>query len=245
MGKFERIYHDLARDIDEGKYVVGDLLPSEKKLTEKYGVSRETARKALAILTDRGYIQRIMGKGSLVVDHRRYSLPVSSLVSYKEFAESASKTTHTELLTLEEATLPPVPFQPLAGDDELEPVPVTYLMRLRHIDGLPAIIDHDYIVKEVVPQISREVGKGSLYEYFEGELKLKIASSAKQITVEPATPDDAKHLKLHDGEYVAVTTSITVLEDGTAFQYTVSRHRADKFRYLDFAHRRQEIPVSE
>src|SRR5699024_8685709 len=99
---FERIYHDLAGDIDEGKYGVGDLLPSEKKLTEKYNVSRETARKALAILTDRGYIQRIMGKGSLVIDHKRYSIPVSSLVSYKEFAESASSDTQTELIELED-----------------------------------------------------------------------------------------------------------------------------------------------
>ncbi|MBF0808438.1 trehalose operon repressor [Rothia nasimurium] len=244
MGKFERIYHDLARDIDEGKYGVGDLLPSEKKLTEKYNVSRETARKALAILTDRGYIQRIMGKGSLVIDHKRYSIPVSSLVSYKEFAESASRDTQTELVELEDTLLPHVPFQALT-DGSVEQVPVTHIMRVRHMDGAPAIIDHDYIIKSVVPEIPREVAEDSLYHYFEGELGLSIVSSAKQITIEQATPNDAKYLNLHAGEYVAVTTSITVLEDGTAFQYTISRHRADKFRYLDFAHRRQEIPVSE
>ena len=118
-------------------------------------------------------------------------------------------------------------------------------MRVRHMDGAPAIIDHDYIIKSVVAEIPREVAEDSLYHYFEGELGLNIVSSAKQITIEQATPNDAKYLNLHAGEYVAVTTSITVLEDGTAFQYTISRHRADKFRYLDFAHRRQEIPVSE
>lgn len=244
MGKFERIYHDLARDIDEGKYSVGDLLPSEKKLTEHYKVSRETARKALAILADRGYIQRIMGKGSLVIDHKRYSIPVSSLVSYKEFAESASHNTQTELIELEDAILPHVPFQALAGGN-IEQVPVTHVMRVRHMDGAAAIIDHDYIVKSVVPDIPREVAQDSLYTYFEQELGLNITSSSKQITVEQATPNDTKYLSLHAGEYVAVTTSITMLHDGTAFQYTISRHRADKFRYLDFAHRRQEIPVSE
>ncbi|MDY6050806.1 MAG: trehalose operon repressor [Rothia sp. (in: high G+C Gram-positive bacteria)] len=243
MGKFEQIYHDLARDIDEGKYVVGDLLPSEKKLTEKYSVSRETARKALAILTDRGYIQRIMGKGSLVIEHKRYSIPVSSLVSYKEFAESVSGETQTELIELEDAMLPPVPFQALTNGS-VEQVPVTYVMRVRHMDGAPAIIDYDYIVKSVVPKVPREAAEDSLYYYFENDLGLNLASSAKQITIEQATPNDAKYLNLHAGEYVAVTTSITVLKDGTAFQYTISRHRADKFRYLDFAHRRQEIPIS-
>ncbi|MFW0119892.1 trehalose operon repressor [Rothia sp. P5764] len=244
MGKFERIYHDLARDIDEGKYGVGDLLPSEMKLTERYQVSRETVRKALAILVDRGYIQRIMGKGSLVVDHKRYSIPVSSLLSYKEFAESASRSTLTELIKLEDAVLPPVPFQALA-EGTVEQVPVTHVMRVRHMDGAPAIIDHDYIVKAVVPNISGEVARDSLYTYFEQELGLNISSASRQITVEPATPNDAKYLNLHAGEYVAVTTSITALDDGTAFQYTISRHRADKFRYLDFAHRRRGIPVSE
>lgn len=245
MGKFERIYHDLARDIDEGKYAVGDLLPSEKMLTDKYGVSRETARKALAILTDRGYIQRIMGKGSLVIDHKRYSIPVSSLVSYKEFAESAGKVAHTELIELTaNAALPHVPFQALAGGS-IEQVPVTHVMRVRYIDETPAIVDHDYIVKSVVEEVPRSVAENSLYEHFENDLKLDITSSSKQITVEQATPNDAKYLNLHAGEYVAVTTSITYLADGTPFQYTISRHRADKFRYLDFAHRRQEIPVSE
>lgn len=244
MGKFERIYHDLARDIDEGKYGIGDLLPSEKKLTEKYNVSRETARKALAILTDRGYIQRIMGKGSLVINHKRYSIPVSSLISYKEFAESTSRDTYTELIELEDAVLPHVPFQALS-DHPVEQVPVTHIMRVRHMDGAPAIIDHDYIVKSLVPEIPRQVAQDSLFAYFEQELGFDIASSAKQITVEQATPNDAKYLNLHAGEYVAVTTSIIRLQDGSAFQYTISRHRADKFRYLDYAHRRQEIPASE
>lgn len=245
MGKFERIYHDLARDIDEGKYAVGDLLPSEKMLTDKYGVSRETARKALAILTDRGYIQRIMGKGSLVIDHKRYSIPVSSLVSYKEFAESAGKVAHTELVELTPgATLPPVPFQALAGEN-IEPASVTHIMRVRYIDQSPAIVDHDYILTSVVSEVPRAVAENSLYEHFEKNLNLDIVSSAKQITVEQATPNDAKYLNLHAGEYIAVTTSITYLADGRPFQYTISRHRADKFRYLDFAHRRQEIPVSE
>lgn len=244
MGKFERIYHDLERAIDEGRYSVGDLLPSEKKLTEQYKVSRETVRKALAILADRGYIQRIMGKGSLVIDHKRYSIPISSLISYKEFAKSASYDSHTELIELEDAQLPYVPFQALA-EGAVEQVPVTHLMRVRHMDGAPAIIDHDYIVKAVVPIIPPEVAQDSLYAYFEQVLGLSIASSARQITVEQATPKDAKYLNLHAGEYLAVTTSITMLDDGTAFQYTISRHRADKFRYLDFTRRRQRNPISE
>lgn len=236
MGKYERVYQDLSSKIDDGTYPVGGLLPSEKQLTEQYGVSRETVRKALALLTDRGYIQKIMGKGSIVISHSQYALPVSSLVSYKEFSANAGTGSRSEVFALERATLPLATFKSL--EPELTAQPATYVGRLRYLDNEPAIIDRDYVLTSVVPTIPREAAEDSLFEYFEGTLGLPIAYSSKQIKVEPATEDDRNRMHLAKGEYVAVTISITSLENTTAFLYTESRHRADKFIYQDFARRR-------
>ena len=41
------IQEDIKKQIFSGKLRPGDLLDSESKLCEKYGVSRETVRKAL------------------------------------------------------------------------------------------------------------------------------------------------------------------------------------------------------
>ena len=44
---------------------VGDLLPSERKLTKLYDVSRTTVRLALNYLENRGYVSIQHGKGRL------------------------------------------------------------------------------------------------------------------------------------------------------------------------------------
>ncbi len=64
---YRKIYEDLYNDIQNGKYGIGDRLPSEKELSEKYGVSRITSKKALEIMADRGYVMRQPGKGTFVL----------------------------------------------------------------------------------------------------------------------------------------------------------------------------------
>lgn len=63
---YEQIYNEILNEISNGTYLVGDRLPSEKELSEKYGVSRITSKKALEMLADEGRIIRMAGKGSFV-----------------------------------------------------------------------------------------------------------------------------------------------------------------------------------
>ncbi|SAK63004.1 GntR family transcriptional regulator [Caballeronia glebae] len=56
----------LSREIYEGKYPPTTTLPSEKELTERYGVSRQTVRFALRMLRERGLISSHPGIGTIV-----------------------------------------------------------------------------------------------------------------------------------------------------------------------------------
>lgn len=71
MSKLTPRYIEIAQkietDIQQGLYVVGDLLETEATLCKTHHISRFTARNALNILEDRGLIQRVQGKGSVVV----------------------------------------------------------------------------------------------------------------------------------------------------------------------------------
>ncbi len=60
----------LRSEIRSGRLVVGDLLPSEHELADDHGVSRETARRSLAMLAEEGLITRRRGVGSIVADAR-------------------------------------------------------------------------------------------------------------------------------------------------------------------------------
>jgi GntR family transcriptional regulator, trehalose operon transcriptional repressor len=58
MNKFNEIFLDLEQKILAKEYPPHSLLPSENQLIKIYGVSRETIRKALNLLTTEGYIQK-------------------------------------------------------------------------------------------------------------------------------------------------------------------------------------------
>jgi GntR family transcriptional regulator len=52
--------------IESGRLCPGDPLPSESALARRYGVSRGTARHALAELAGAGLVQPVHGKGRYV-----------------------------------------------------------------------------------------------------------------------------------------------------------------------------------
>lgn len=56
----------LAQKISAGDYRPGQLLPSERALSEKYGLSRSMVREALRTLSERRLIEVLPGRGSQV-----------------------------------------------------------------------------------------------------------------------------------------------------------------------------------
>jgi DNA-binding GntR family transcriptional regulator len=64
--QYRRIAAELRARIEGGELRPGDLVPSEAALTAQYGVSRGTARQALAELQGADLIEAVHGKGRFV-----------------------------------------------------------------------------------------------------------------------------------------------------------------------------------
>ena len=60
---YRAVYEELHRRIRERLLIPGELMPGEKRLAEEYQVSRTTARKALQLLSERGFISSRAGVG--------------------------------------------------------------------------------------------------------------------------------------------------------------------------------------
>ena len=198
-----------------------------------YQASRDTVRKALRLLKDDGFIQSQKGKGSTVINRQEYVFPVSGVVSYAELAAQFHLQTRTVVLTNHFATLPAKSFKDV--DPTVEVKQMRLLKRVRYLENEPDIIDIDYLDPKVVPPIPESVAKDSLYAYLEGPVGLTIAYATKEITVEAATEEDQRYLKIPPS--AVVVRSCSSLTDTTKFQYTESRHRADRFKFHDFARR--------
>ncbi|WP_100371732.1 trehalose operon repressor [Bacillus sp. FJAT-45037] len=232
--KFRLIYDELTSKVQKGEKRSGELLPSENELAEMYQASRETIRKALKLLSEHGYIQKIQGKGSVVLDISKIDFPISGLVSFKELADKMGKRANTTVVTFEQSPATDFLKKHLQTEPEEN---VWSVYRVREIDEEKIILDKDFLRTNIVPSLTKKVCEQSIYAYLENELGLQVSFAKKEITVEEPTDEDLELLDLDGFSNVVVVKSHVYLDDARLFQYTESRHRPDKFRFVDFARR--------
>lgn len=69
--KYQQVALEIAARIADGHYKVGDKLKSRSTLASTFGVSPETARKAINILVDLGILDVRQGSGSTVISREK------------------------------------------------------------------------------------------------------------------------------------------------------------------------------
>ncbi len=233
--KYKQIFEHYSALIEGEKLRPGESLPPEREIMEEFGVSRDTVRKAMQLLEQNKYISKKRGRESIVRAEGRFDFPIARILSFTEMARQLqwdNVITGVEDLSIIEAD------EELELKMDAEPGEEIYrVIRTREIDGEKIILDIDYFKKRYVPRLTKDICAGSIYDYLEKELGLKIGIAQKIVTVEEATKQDKMYMDLKGGGVVAVVTSVTALETGEIFQHTISRHRVDKFRFVETAKR--------
>lgn len=228
--KYVTIYKEWKEKIESGQIAEGERLPTESSLMESYQVSRDTVRKSLNLLEQNGYIQRGRGRASLVMPKQRYTFPLSEIASFQEVNKLSNAHAETEVVNLDilqdSHKIKKIFQQSVNGE-------VYELIRVRRMKDEAVILDKDYFVRDVVPRLPLNECKVSVYRYLEEELGLQISYAVKEITVQKANAEDYELLDMGDYNMVVVVKSHTYLENNTLFQCTESRHRPDKFRFVD------------
>ena len=235
MAKYTKLYLEIKNNIENGTLKPGDQLPSEKDLMAFHDISRDTVRKSLGMLVSDNYIMKVKGKGSFVLEINRFDFPVAGLISFKEMRERMGNVTHlTKVISIETNDNCTFPLKSMDGKDKKK---ITKVLRVRVVAGRRVILDKDYFYTDIVPSLTKEIAKDSIYDYIEKILGLKIGYAHKEIIMEKATDEDYKYLDLFDYNMVAVVNTLVYLQNGQLFQYTQSRHCPDKFRFTDLARR--------
>lgn len=236
MKKYEQIFKLLKQDILNETYQIDDYLPSEHELVQTYKVSRDTIRKSLDLLQKAELIQKIRGQGSKVIKQAQIDFPVSNLTSYQELVQQHGINSKTNLIQLGKITVDKK-LSNLTGFPEYRLV--WRIVRQRVVDDVASVLDIDYLDKTLVPSLTREIAEQSIYAYLEEELRLRIAYAQKEITIDPATNRDQILMDIGTDQHVVSVKSKVYLADGQQFQFTDSRHKLEKFRFIDFAKRQK------
>ena len=168
--KYKVISESIENDIKSGKYRETGKLPTEDELIRQYRVSRNTIRKAVDILVKRGIIMPIQGSGMFcarrpptVASTWRFSTaspPVSAIARWKRrwWISNCWK---------------PMPSWRRLWNVRWER-PFTMVQRLRLVDGKRFVVEYSYFNKDVIPYLSVEIARGSIYRYITEDLKKQI-----------------------------------------------------------------------
>lgn len=227
MAKYKDIAEDIRQKIMTQEYTFGQKLPYEYVLCMSYHCNKETMKKALDILVKEGLIIRRRGAGTFVKDFD----PLIENASNK-FARGLS----AKYAGIKEVTSEVVEFEVVPADELLSKKLqveigdfVYHIIRLRFLDKKPHLIDISYMPISLIPNLKLEHLKGSVYEYIEKTLKLKIQSCHLTINAALSTPLEQQFLGLKEYEPYIQEEQTSYLSNGAIFEYTLARHH-----YADF-----------
>jgi len=234
MNKCGTIYDDLVRRIEAGELPDGARVPSETELMAAHGVARGTARRAVEMLQERGYVRKMHGKGVFVLHPAHIEFRAGGIVSFREASERLGLPVHTRVVEM--STFPADAASAALLDTDVGAI-VQRVKRVRNIDGENVILDTNLLVVDIVPGIDETIAGASIYQHVEETLGLRVSYAERVIEAKPIADDDRTHLDLNGTTHVIAVSSRTHLYDGRIFEHSESRHRLDRFRFADVARR--------
>jgi GntR family transcriptional regulator len=80
----------------------------------------------------------------------------------------------------------------------------------------------------LIPGIKQDVLLKSIYSYIQCQLKLKIQSAHRSIRAILPNELEQQHLKVAGTFPLLEVEQIAFLDDGRAFEYSISHHRSDQ-----------------
>lgn len=106
---------------------------------------------------------------------------------------------------------------------------VYHIIRKRIVDDKPYCLEITYMPISIIPNLKLEHLKGSIYQYIERELKLKIQSSHKTIRAHLSSPLEQEQLGLKEYEPYIEVEQTAYLSSGIIFEYSFTRYHYNKF----------------
>lgn len=233
---YDQLVDILSEKIDH-EYRPGDLMPSERELSERYGLSRTTVRLALQELERLGLVIRQHGRGTFVADRSAQTTNLMHSYSFTDQMREMGRSPETTILE----------FCEFEADKNLSDHMGTRigdrlfkLKRLRSADGMPMMVERTYLPVRKFLSLKRPMLEHkALYDLIEQDFRQKIRVAEEEFFASIARPSDARLLEISEGAPVLDLVRTTYNESNEIVEYTLSVARADQFKYKVYHHRNE------
>ncbi|AGE79622.1 TPA: GntR family transcriptional regulator [Bacillus thuringiensis] len=227
--KYKQIADVLEQNIRDGLFNETKKLPTEEALMNRFEVSRNTIRKVISQLVNRGYIFQVQGSGMFLRE--------TSVTDYINLGSLRGLTKNLVSQNIETKVLE---LEVIDADEEIAKqmqceagTRLYFLKRLRIVDAKPFSIEVSYFKKDIIPYLNEEIALSSVYSYFIEDLRLNIGFADKVISCEKVNKENAQFLELNEGDPALLIENTVYLVNGTIFELSQSMFHYEKAKLLN------------
>ncbi len=195
------IYETLRAEVVDGSFNAGDKLPTEKELSERFGVNRHTVRRALAELSLAGIISVRRGSGAYVSEGvLEYKIGPRTRFSHN--VSELGRTPSQKLLRAEIRDSEPRVADRLGIKTGK---PVVLIEQLGEADGTPVTATQQYFPAERFPDfadvlaetrsVTAAMRKFGVIDYMRAWTRIAAVSPSRVIARKLSQPDNAPVLR--------------------------------------------------
>lgn len=233
--RYMAVAKSLAGEIASGRMTSGDRLLGERQLCQRFAVSRETIRRALLALRDRGLVEADSTRGWVVTAAAVGE--ANALVSFTEMARGRGLVPSSRVVK--------AAVRPAAVDEaeELRIAPGTALFdleRVRRLDGVAVALEHSRIPLALAPALPKaDLANGSLYEALR---RAGVVPSSADYVLQAiaAEPRQAKLLRVEPGAPLLMVRARTFDGKGRPMELSRNIFRGDRYQFRTTLYRNEK-----
>lgn len=221
--RYLEIAEALRQSILDGEYPVGARLPSESDLAAHWSASRGTVRQAVGLLASEGLIGSRQGARRVVLrQERRHSF--QQLNSFAQWARAMGSEVASRILTrtTRQATAEETARLGIAPGSE-----VLDVLRLRHLDGEPVLVERTAYTDWVAPAVRALPDDCvSIMDSIAADAGIVAHYGEHLIDALAAGSEDARLLRVRRGSPLLRQRYLTYTAAGRPIEWTDDRYRA-------------------
>lgn len=224
-----QIADELRQNIQDAVFKVGDRLPTETELSERFGVNRHTLRRAMEVLRNEGIVDVERGRGTFVVSVP-ITFPIGKRVRFNESLKAQSLQPQVQVLRAVEIkadTKIAHNLEIAVGD------PVVLYERLSLIDDVPISLSSSHFPAAQFPGLVVHCNAyRSISEMLQREYDCDHIRRSTRLSARLARAKDARLLRMPATKPILLSESVNVNQDGTVIEYGVTRFRGDRMEIV-------------
>jgi GntR family transcriptional regulator len=220
-----QIAEQLRDEMRNRRMHPGDLLTTDERVQQEFGVSRATARKALDELVDEGLVERITGKGTFLTKPC-LQVPLPLMLSFTEELERRGLRPRTEVVSVGWAAAGERAGHALSLPTKIR---VLRLERIRYADDQPVLHTVDVLPENLGIDPEQDFS-GSLYRLIESH-GVRLAECQNIITASVTDRRLGRLLQVKAGFPVLALRRTSYDSDGQPVLYEDATCRGDLYSY--------------